>query len=121
MEVILDSSFIISCVRARIDFMTQLEEQGFKVLVPKEVMQEMKDLRLKKKTSRDDRIAIDVAQEMLNSSKVKKMSIGKGKVDDNLIKMGVAGAYIATLDRVIKRQIPNKVVIFSAQGRVGIE
>ncbi len=121
MEVVLDSSFIISCVRDRIDFLTQLEEQGFKVLVPRGVMQEMKDLRLRKGSSHDDRIAIDVALEMLNNKKVKKVGIGKGKVDDALIKKGKSGLYIATLDKEIKRQVPNRVVIFSAQGKVGIE
>ena len=122
MEVILDSSFIISCVRDRIDFLTQLEEQGFKIVVPREVMQEMKDLRMRQGSSRNDRIAIDVALEMIeNSKKIKKVGIGQGKVDDALIFKGKAGAYIATLDKEIKRQVPNRVVIFSAQGKVGIE
>jgi rRNA-processing protein FCF1 len=122
MEVILDSSFIISCARDRIDFLTQLEEQGFKIIVPREVMQEMKDLRLRKGGSHEDRIAIDVALDMIsNSKRIKKVGIGNGKVDEALIKKGKTGAYIATLDKEIKRQVPNRVVIFSAQGKVGIE
>ncbi len=121
MEVLLDSSFIISCVRDRIDFIEQLEEQGFKVKIPREVMQEMKDLKLSNRASRDDRTAVDVALQMIENRKVKKISMGEGKVDDWLIKKGNEGYYIATLDREIKRHIPNKVVIFNAQGRVGIE
>ena len=121
MEVILDSSFIISCVRDRIDFLTQLEEQGFKVVIPREVMQEMKDLRNRKGSSHDERLAIDVALEMFSNKKVKKVGIGKGKVDEALIKKGKTGTYIATLDKEIKRQVPNRVVIFSAQGKVGVE
>ena len=42
MQVLLDSSFIISCVRDRIDFISQLEEQGFTPVVPREVLQEGK-------------------------------------------------------------------------------
>lgn len=121
MEVLLDSSFIISCIRAGIDFLSQLEEQGFKVKVPREVLQEMKDLRLKNKASREDRIAIDVAFKLIEQRKVKKISMGGGKVDDWLIKRGKEGYYIATLDAGIKNRIPNKVVIFKAQARVGIE
>jgi len=121
MEVLLDSSFIISCIRSRIDFLSQLEEQGFKVKVPREVMQEMKDLRTSNRASRDDRTAVDVALQMIEQRKVKKMSMGQGKVDDWLIKKGKEGYYIATLDKEIKRAVLNKVIIFTAQGRVGVE
>lgn len=121
MEVFLDSSFIISCIRERIDFLTQLEEQGFKVLVPLEVLQEMKDLRNKNKTSHEDRVAIDVAMEMIENRKVKKTRLTGGSVDDGLIKKGKEGYYIATLDSGIKHEVPKKVVLFRAQGKVGVE
>ena len=120
MEVILDSSFIISCIRERIDFLSQLEEQGFRIKVPREVLQEMKDLRKKSKTSHVDRIAINVAFDMIEKRKVKKMSFGSGKVDDYLIEKGNEGIYIATLDARIKNKIPNKIVIFSSKGIVGV-
>jgi rRNA-processing protein FCF1 len=121
MQVILDSSFIISCVRDRIDFLNQLEEQGFTPVVPREVFQEMKDLRLSSRSSREDRIAIDVALEMLEKKKVKKTTLGEGKVDEFLIKKGQEGIFIATLDNGIKKKIPKKIVIFKAQNRVGVE
>jgi len=121
MQVLLDSSFIISCVRARIDFLTQLDEQGFTPVVPREVLQEMKDLRNRSGVSRVDRVAVDVALEMFERNKIKKISFGAGKVDDYLIDRGKEGAYIATLDRAIKKLVPHRVVIFSAQGRVGVE
>jgi len=119
MEVLLDSSFIISCIRKRIDFLDQLEEQGFKVKVPKEVMQELKDLRRKKETSRADRIAIDVAMEIFEHRKVKKMGVGGKNVDEGLIEKGKEGYYIATLDGGIKNKIDRKIVIFSSKGSVG--
>ena len=121
MEVLLDTSFILSCIRKRIDFLTQLEEQGFIIKSPREVLQELKDIKNKDRTSHDDRIAIDVALEMIEHTKVKKISFGDGKVDDYLIDFGNKGYYIATLDAGIKNKIPNKVVIFSAKGSVGIE
>jgi rRNA-processing protein FCF1 len=119
MEVILDSSFVISCIRNRIDFLTQLEEQGFRVKVPREVLQEMKDLKKKNGTSHDDRVAIDVAMEMFESRKIGKMRLIGKSVDDGLIEKGRQGIYIATLDNGIKREIPKKIVIFSAKGKVG--
>ncbi|OIO81050.1 hypothetical protein AUJ84_01765 [Candidatus Pacearchaeota archaeon CG1_02_32_132] len=121
MNVLLDSSFIISCVRGRIDFISQLQEQGFRIQIPREVLQEMKDLRFKNKTSREDKLAIDMAMEMIEKNKVKKISMGEGKVDEWLIKKGIEGYYIATLDNVIKRAVPRKVIIFKAKGMIGVE
>src|SRR3990167_5589461 len=78
MKVLLDSSFIISCVRKKIDFLVQLSEQGFKVLLPHEVFEELKDLRKKSSLSHEDRIAIDVAMEIFEKRKVKMMRLGSG-------------------------------------------
>jgi rRNA-processing protein FCF1 len=119
MEVLLDSNFIISCIKKKIDFVDQLEEQGFKVLMPLEVYQEMKDL--KRKLPHDDRIAIDVAFTMLESRGIKKTRLGKDSVDNGLINKGKQGYFVATLDNAIKNEIPNKIVIFDAQKRVGAE
>ena len=121
MEVLLDTSFIISCIRKRIDFITQLEEQGFKIKIPKEVIQELKDLRKDSKTSHEDRIAIDVVMEMINNKRIKEIQLGTKNVDMGLIEKGKHGYYIATLDGKIKHDVPKKIVIFTAKGRVGVE
>ena len=120
MEVILDSSFILSCVKKKIDFVAQLEEQGFKIVVPREVLQEMKDLKLRSGLSHEERSAIEFIFKIVESEKIKKISLGSGKVDMGLIEKGREGIYIATLDRAIKREVKNKVVIFDAQKKVGV-
>lgn len=119
MEVLLDSSFIISCVKKNIPFLDQLEENGFKVYVPHEVIEELKDLRLS--VRREERNAIEFALDLFEKRKVKKIKLGHKKVDHGLIEKGVQGMYIATLDREIKHSIPKKIVIFDAQKRVGVE
>ncbi len=121
MEVILDTNFIISCIMKKIDFLSELEGKGFKILLPKEVADEMKDLKMRQGQSREERIAIDTAFEIFEKRKVKRISIGGRKVDDELIKMGKEGAYIATLDRGIKRQVPNRVVILNSKNGIGVE
>jgi rRNA-processing protein FCF1 len=121
MEAILDSSFIISCLRLGIDFHGQLEELGFKVVLPKEVFQELKDIRARSGIAHIDKEAIDVAFVMFEQNKIKKMSLGKGKVDDGLVRKGKEGVYIASLDKGILREIKNKIVIKSSEKRVAIE
>lgn len=119
MEAVLDSSFILSCARRKIDFISQLQELGFKATIPREVLQELKDLRLKVK--RDDRVAIDFTLGVLQEKAIKKVGFGSGKVDEQLIKMGREGFYIATLDNAIKRAVPNRIVISNAQNKVMVE
>jgi len=119
MEVILDTNFIVSCVRRRIDFIEELEKQGFRIKVPKEVIEEMKDIR--KDVSRDERIAIDMAFEILDKGKVEKMGLPTMKVDEALIEFGKKGVYIATLDSAIKRVVPNTVSIENASNGIIVE
>ncbi len=120
MEVLLDTSFILSCIRKRIDFLSQLKDLGFKVVVPREVLEELKDLRKSGRESREDRTAIAVALKMFELNKVKKTGLGSGGVDSGLIEKGKKGIYIATLDAAIKRSVPNKIVIFDSKKSVGI-
>jgi rRNA-processing protein FCF1 len=119
MEVMLDSSFILSCVRKKINFLDRLEELGFKVIIPREVLQEMKDLR--QKVTRDDRVALDISLKLIESRDIKKVGIGAGKVDEKLILLGKKGMYIGTLDNYIKRSVPNKVCIESSKNDLIIE
>ena len=119
MEVLLDSNFIISCVKRKIDFMSELEALGFKTLIPREVYQELKDL--KQKVNREERSAIEIAMKMFEKSDINKITLGKESVDKGLIEKGKKGFYIATLDAAIKRSVPNKVVISAAQNSLVVE
>ncbi len=99
MEAILDTSFIISCIMKRIDFLEELSEMGFKVKVPREVLQELKDVKKHSKTSHFEREAINIAFQLFDNNKVKKMKLGGKNVDAGLIAKGRDGYFIATLDR----------------------
>lgn len=120
MEVLLDTNFIISAIKQRIDFNEELKGMGFgRVIVPREVMQELKDLRFKVPMA--DRHAIDIALEIFSSKKIEKAKVGGKNVDEGLIAKGKQGAYIATLDAAIKRIVPNRVVISNAGNGLMIE
>lgn len=121
MEVLLDTNFIISCLLKKIDFIGELEAMGFRVKVPRDVLQEMKDLKKESKTSRMEREAINLAFDILDGKKVKKMKLGGKNVDEGLIARGQEGLYIATLDRGIKLKVPNRVVIDSARKSLRVE
>ena len=119
MKAILDTNFVIACIRRRIDFLTDLKAQGFRVVVPREVIEEMKDIR--KDVAHDEKVAIDLALQLFEKEKVEKMKLPKGKVDEGLILLGKDGNYIATLDTAIRKIIPNLIGIANASNSVSIE
>ena len=121
MEVILDTNFVLSCLEKRIDFIGALESEGFKVAVPREVLDEIKDLKTNNKLSMRKRQMVGVALDLLEAKKIKKLSFGGRKVDVGLIEKGKQGVYIATLDNGIKRQVPNRITIDSSRKGIGIE
>ena len=119
MEVLLDTSFIVSCVKEKIDFIKQLEQAGFVVKVPHEVIEELKDLKLK--SDRKTKDAVKIALMIVLDKSVKKIRLGHKSVDDGLIEKGKDGYYIASLDRVIKHSVEKRVVLFKDKRQVGVE
>ncbi len=121
MEVIIDANFILHCMRKRIDFISQLTKQGFKIKIPREVIQELKDLLKEPKSSKLDRAMIREIISVIERRKIKRTTIGKGKIEDWLIEKGNMGYYIATCNSNVKHKIINKILIFESRGEVGIE
>jgi len=117
MKVFLDTSFIVSCIKRKIDFLSELKLNGLEAIVPSEVFEELKDLSKSKKTSHEDRMSAKIGFDFLNSEKIKKVSLGSN-VDEGLIKKGQLGLYIATLDNEIKRNVKNKVIISSSNNSI---
>jgi rRNA-processing protein FCF1 len=120
MEVILDTNFIISCLEKRIDFLEELQGNGFKVVVPRGVIEEIKDLKKNSKLSMRKRQIVGIALDLVEDKRVKKVSFGAGNIDENLIRKGLQGVYIATLDNGIKRRVPNKIIINDAKNRTEV-
>lgn len=119
MEVVLDSNFIVSCLKRKIDFLTELKEMGFEIFLPKEVYQELKDLKYKVK--KEDKDAIELALKLIDSKKIKKITLGDMSIDEGLIQKGKKGYFIATLDAAVKRTVKNKVYISDAKNAIVVE
>lgn len=102
-EFILDTSFIISAVRNKIDFFEELI--GEKIIIPKEVIEEIK--RIKNKDS-------ELAIKILDLNSYEEISLGKGHVDKLLVRYARENpkVIVGTLDREIKNKVKNyKLVI----------
>jgi rRNA-processing protein FCF1 len=101
-EVILDTSFILTCVRQKIDFFEKFERNGTQVLIPQQVIRELKWL------------GADLALEIINKNDFRLIKIPGKDADSAIIKFAGENpqSVVATLDTGLKKKIKNpKMVI----------
>lgn len=114
-KVILDTNFILTCIKQKIDFFEELEQEGFQILIPKQVIDELKKVSNSKKKlhfREDAKLALKLIGR--NKVKFKKIDLKTENVDKGLKDFleKNKGIIIATLDKELKRKVKNpKLVI----------
>ena len=109
-RVILDTSFIMTSVKQKIDFFEEIQSKGMQILIPDLVMRELKGLKA------------DLALKILKSHKFKLIKI-KGKNTDRAIinyAKENSGVIVATLDKEIKTKIKNPKLVIRQKKKLGI-
>lgn len=111
-QVILDTSFIITCIRQKIDFFEEIKFLGMKILIPKEVIQELEKKKAK--------IALKLLVDKMNDFEL--IEIGKGHVDNGIIKKAKdnPSLIIATLDAEIKSSVKNKKLVIRGKKQLEV-
>ena len=118
-KVILDTNFLIYCAKEKLDYTEEiagLVNEGFKLVVPKQVVNELTKLKqdIYKKVSGKDKIACDLALQLLEVNNVEIIE-PKGKtVDEAIIILAKEDLnnIVATLDREM-RQILGRVILIT--------
>jgi len=111
-QVILDTNFILACVKQKIDFFDKLE-LNYKIIIPKQVIAELKRIKHPQK---------EIALKILSKKKFSKIDLEINYVDKGLTRYAKAhpSAIIATLDRELKKKIKNKKMIIRERKRLGV-
>ncbi len=106
-HAVLDTSFILSCIRKRIDFFEKIPLMGMNIIIPLQVMDELK------KFSRQGRGELKTDAKMalvvLENQDFKRVDLYNRVVDDGIIKLANDNPnyIVATLDREIKVKTKN--------------
>jgi rRNA-processing protein FCF1 len=121
-QVLLDTNFILTCVKQKIDFFKEIPEKGIEILIPKQVIEEIKRIAnsTKKLKFRDD---AKLAQIILEKNFFKEIEI-KGKyADKGIIKYALENPklIVATLDREIKRKITNSKLVVRGKKKLELQ
>ena len=112
---ILDTSFILTCVRNKIDFFEEIKFMGMKIEIPKQVIVEITGLS----KSQGD---AETALKLLNKNKFNKTDLKTKNVDEGLIKFAEKNkdVVVATLDREIKKRIKSPKLVIREKKKLEI-
>ena len=120
-QVLLDTNFIMSCARQKIDFFEQIPLMGLEILIPKQVIHELKILS-KSKDGAYIREDADLAMKLLNRNKFTLMKLRRNDVDRGIEELAGEDKdlIIATLDKELKSKIKNSKMIIKGKKTIGI-
>jgi len=112
-KVLLDTSFILSAIRNKIDFLDGIKNLGLTPIIPKQVLVEVKGLA---KLKIESELALKLLKKVkiidLKTKNTDKGIINYAKKNPNLI--------IASLDREIKKQLKNQKLIIRKKKKLEI-
>lgn len=114
--VVLDTSFILSCIRKKIDFFEQIKFKGLKVLLPTQVIEELTKISERNKTE------AKLALLILDKNKFTEIDLQNKNVDKGIIKLAKENReyIIATLDKEIKNKTNNQKLVIRGEKELEI-
>lgn len=112
-RIILDTSFILSCIRKKIDFFDEIAAIGLEPIVPIQVILEIKSL---KKPEAKAAIAI------LETARFKAIDLKTKNVDDGIVKISGKNPedIVATLDKDLQKRIKARKMIIRGAKKLEI-
>jgi len=120
-KAILDTSFILTCVKQKIDFFDEIGLMGMDVLIPEEVLDEVRKIinSGKKLHFKED---AKLALKILNKNKFKKIKLGTANVDKGLVDFAKKNkdVIVATLDRELKKKIKKPKLVIRGKKKLEI-
>lgn len=124
MEVLLDTNFLITCVKQKIDFETLIFEilrEKVEWLVPEEIIGELNKVSEKKETKIKDKDAIKLVLMILDNLSYKKIKLNNKNVDLGIMKyIDKKPIALATLDKGLKKKVSNPLIVILDKDRLGL-
>ncbi len=120
-KVLLDTNFILSCIREKVDLFDKLEEIGYGVVIPQIVIDELKRISVGNKSSKL-RAEAAFALRVLKSEKYEKLETGGRYADTGIINYlkSHPDYAVATLDREIQKSVKNSKIVLRARQKLEV-
>ncbi|MCK4647580.1 hypothetical protein KAT24_01470 [Candidatus Pacearchaeota archaeon] len=118
-NVVLDTSFILTCIRNKIDFLEEIKLKGFQIVVPKQVIKELERLVKTKKGKIKNQSKL--ALKLLKINKPKLIDLKTNYVDKGIVKYSKKhDIIVATLDSELKKKIKNSKLVIREKKRLEV-
>jgi rRNA-processing protein FCF1 len=114
MEILLDTNFIIACIKQKIDFASRASEiidDSIGWIVPSEVMAELEEISKRKGEKTIDKNAAKIGLEVIKAMSPKIVQVKDKNVDEGIRNyIEDKDIVLATLDRGLRKKIKNKIL-----------
>ena len=115
MEILLDTNFILTCAKQKIDFSEIAEsiiDENIEWIVPQQVLNELGNIKDRKESSGKDKEAAKLSFELLKHLNPKIVELKKNPNVDIAIVNYILDTQIvlATLDKGLKERINNRIL-----------
>lgn len=121
-KVILDTNFILHCVENKVDFYEEIADLGHKVLIPKEVILEIKRIKTSTKSLKV-RERAGLALKIIDSEPYQEISC-PGRYVDTGIKNYLKGKpeiMLATLDKELKKAVRGRKLVIRNKKKLEVQ
>jgi len=120
-KIILDTNFILTCAKQKIDFLEWLETNGYEILIPSNVIEEIEKIIKSRKEIRF-RDAARISAILIKSHEVNFIDLKGKNVDNSIVNFAKQNPdmLVATLDREIQGKIKNKKLIIRGKKKLEI-
>jgi|TARA_B100000315_G_C14386494_1_gene499890 rRNA-processing protein FCF1 len=123
--ILLDTNFILTSLKEKIDFFEDIKLMGLKIIIPKQVINELKTITKSKKKlhfREQSELALKLLEKNRKSWMKKDLSTYGRNTDKGIINFANKNKriIIATLDRELKKKIKNPTLIIRAQKKLEI-
>src|SRR3989338_2830903 len=109
-SALLDTNFILTCIKQKIDFFEELRFMGFEIIIPDRVIDELKKLKQ------------TLALKLLEKNNFKKIILIGRDVDNSIINYAKKNPeiIIATLDKELSNKLKNRKIIIRGKKKLEI-
>lgn len=109
-QVVLDTSFILSCVKQKIDFIEKIDNEGIQIIIPEQTIDELMGL------------GSQTALNILGKSRFELVKVPGKDADAAIIKIAKQNpeAIIATLDQGLQKKLKNRKMIIRGKKKLDI-
>ena len=120
-KAILDTNFILTCTKQKIDFSEELFLMGIKPIIPIQVLSELERItKTKKKLTFRENAKLSL--KLLKNIEYEGIDLGKGLVDDLIVKFLNKNPKIilSTLDKELKKRVKNRKMVIRLKKKIEI-